>query len=41
MYPELLLYIDGRFQGLAGRQFQEVRDPATLEPLGRLPWATR
>ena len=40
MYPELLLYIDGHFHGLAGRQFQEVRDPATLEPLGRLPWAT-
>ncbi len=40
MYPELLLYIDGRFHGLAGRESQEVRDPATLKPLGRLPWAT-
>ncbi len=40
MYPELLLYIDGRFHGLAGRESQEVRDPATLKPLGWLPWAT-
>lgn len=40
-YPALTLYIDGRFLGVEGRQYQEVRDPATECVLGRLPWATR
>ena len=39
MYPSLSLYIDGRFAGVEGRKFQLVRDPGTLEVLGRLPWA--
>lgn len=39
MYPDLSLYIDGRFIGLEGRASQPVRDPATLEVLGQLPWA--
>lgn len=39
MYPDLSLYIDGRFIGLQGRASQPVRDPATLEVLGQLPWA--
>lgn len=40
-YPALTLYIDGRFLGVEGRQYQEVRDPATECVLGRLPWAMR
>ncbi|MEP6720070.1 MAG: NAD-dependent succinate-semialdehyde dehydrogenase [Variovorax sp.] len=39
MYPDLSLYIDGRFHGLEGRKSQEVRDPATQALLGFLPWA--
>lgn len=39
MYPELLLYIGGQFLGAEGRRHQDVRDPATGEVLGRLPWA--
>jgi succinate-semialdehyde dehydrogenase/glutarate-semialdehyde dehydrogenase len=39
MYPDLSLYINGRFIGLDGRRHQEVRDPATGDVLGRLPWA--
>lgn len=39
MYPNLSLYINGRFLGAEGRKFQDVRDPATLELLGHLPWA--
>ncbi|MBP1318200.1 NAD-dependent succinate-semialdehyde dehydrogenase [Herbaspirillum sp. 1130] len=39
MYPDLQLYINGRFHGLDGRRYQDVRDPATGEVLGRLPWA--
>ncbi|WP_443115521.1 NAD-dependent succinate-semialdehyde dehydrogenase [Herbaspirillum seropedicae] len=41
MYPDLQLYIDGRFHGVEGRRYQEVRDPATGDVLGRLPWAER
>lgn len=42
MYPALSLYIDGEFIGASQReQGQEVRDPATLALLGRLPWATQ
>ena len=40
MYPQLYLYIDGEFLDDQGRDGQDVRDPATLESLGRLPWAT-
>ncbi|MGJ7583518.1 aldehyde dehydrogenase family protein, partial [Variovorax sp. RHLX14] len=40
MYPELSLYIGGRFVGNDGRPGQEVRDPATFDLLGHLPWAT-
>lgn len=39
MYPELSLYIAGRFVGAEGRRTQAVNDPATQQPLGRLPWA--
>lgn len=41
MYPELSLYIGGRFLGAEGRAVQEVRDPATFELLGNLPSASR
>ncbi len=40
MYADLSLYIDGRFIGAGERAGQEVRDPATFERLGDLPWAT-
>ena len=39
MYPSLSLYIGGRFLGVDGRRSQEVRDPATSQVLGLLPWA--
>lgn len=39
MYPELSLYIAGRFIDAQGRRTQAVHDPATLQPLGLLPWA--
>lgn len=39
MYPELSLYIAGRFIDAQGRRTQAVPDPATLQPLGLLPWA--
>lgn len=39
VYPDLSLYINGRFLGVDGRQSQDVRDPATHELLGQLPWA--
>lgn len=39
MYPELSLYIAGRFIGAEGRRTQAVQDPATLQTLGQLPWA--
>ncbi|WP_285412678.1 NAD-dependent succinate-semialdehyde dehydrogenase [Variovorax sp. efr-133-TYG-130] len=39
MYPELSLYIAGRFIDAQGRRTQAVHDPATLRPLGLLPWA--
>jgi len=39
MYPELSLYIAGRFIDAQGRRTQTVHDPATLQPLGLLPWA--
>lgn len=41
IYPELSLYIGGRFLGVDGHQGQDVRDPATFDLLGRLPWAAR
>ena len=39
MYPELSLYIAGRFIDAQGRRTQAVHDPATLQLLGLLPWA--
>lgn len=39
MYPDLSLYINGRFLGTEGRKSQDVRDPGTQEVLGQLPWA--
>jgi len=39
MYPDLSLYINGRFLGVEGRKSQDVRDPGTQEVLGKLPWA--
>lgn len=41
MYPKLHLYIDGEFLDGQGREGQDVRDPATFETLGHLPWATQ
>lgn len=41
MYPTLTLYIDGEFIAATQRESQDVRDPGTLEVLGRLPWATQ
>lgn len=41
MYPPLYLYIDGEFIDSDQRDGQDVRDPATLEVLGILPWATQ
>ena len=40
MYPSLSLYINGRFLSAEGREVQTIRDPATQEALGELPWAT-
>jgi len=40
-YPDLSLYIGGRFLGVDGREGQDVHDPATGRVLGRLPWASR
>lgn len=40
MYPQLSLYIDGEFIGPQDRSGQVVRNPATFETLGQLPWAT-
>lgn len=39
-YPELALYINGRWLGKEGRDASEVLDPATERPLGLLPHAT-
>lgn len=41
MYPPLYLYIDGEFIDSDQRDGQDVRDPANLEVLGILPWATQ
>ena len=41
MYPELSLYIAGRFIGSEGRAGQDVHDPATAAVIGHLPWAVR
>lgn len=41
MYEDLCLYIDGEFIAAQGRREQDVFDPATGEPIGRLPHATR
>ncbi|MEN3297042.1 MAG: succinate-semialdehyde dehydrogenase / glutarate-semialdehyde dehydrogenase [Burkholderiales bacterium] len=41
MYPELSLYIDGKFIPAEGRPVQDVTNPSTLEKLGSLPHATR
>lgn len=40
-YPELKMYIDGEWVGLAGREFHQVLNPATELPLGRLPLANQ
>jgi succinate-semialdehyde dehydrogenase/glutarate-semialdehyde dehydrogenase len=39
MYPSLHCYIDGEFRGANARRRQPVRDPATHDLLGELPWA--
>lgn len=39
MYPTLALYIDGEFLHADGRRSADVRDPATDDVLGPLPWA--
>jgi succinate-semialdehyde dehydrogenase/glutarate-semialdehyde dehydrogenase len=40
MYEDLCLYIDGEFVEGGGRREQDVLDPATGGPIGRLPHAT-
>lgn len=40
MYPELSLYIDGKFLNGHGRKEQEVLNPATNLSIGKLPHAT-
>ncbi|MDO8177853.1 MAG: NAD-dependent succinate-semialdehyde dehydrogenase [Undibacterium sp.] len=40
MYPELSLYIDGTFVQGGGRFEQDVLNPATNLPIGKLPHAT-
>ena len=39
-YPVLALYVDGAWRGGAGRDAEDVLDPATERALGRLPHAT-
>lgn len=41
MYPQLFNYVDGQFLSGSRERGQEVRDPATLEPIGWLPWASQ
>jgi succinate-semialdehyde dehydrogenase/glutarate-semialdehyde dehydrogenase len=41
MYPQLSLYIDGQFIHGGGRHEQDVLNPATNQPIARLPHATR
>ena len=41
MYPQLSLYIDGRFLSGEGRKEQDVFNPASGEVIGKLPHATR
>ncbi len=41
MYPQLSLYIDGQFIHGGGRPEQDVLNPATNQPMARLPHATR
>ncbi|GMV47088.1 MAG: NAD-dependent succinate-semialdehyde dehydrogenase [Pseudomonadota bacterium] len=41
MYPQLSLYIDGRFLHGEGRKEQDVFNPASGEVIGKLPHATR
>jgi len=41
MYPQLSLYIDGQFIHGGGRKEQDVLNPATNQPIGKLPHATR
>ncbi len=40
-YPQLSLYIDGRFIHGGGRKEQDVLNPATNQPIAKLPHATR
>ncbi len=41
MYPQLSLYIDGQFISGGGRREQDVLNPATNQPIAKLPHATR
>lgn len=41
MYPELQLYIDGEWLGGAGRNGEDVLNPATGKALARLPHASK
>ncbi len=40
-YPQLSLYIDGQFIHGGGRKEQDVLNPATNQPIAKLPHATR
>ena len=39
-YPDLFLFVDGQFIGVEGRKHQDVLNPATGQPVGKLPHAT-
>jgi acyl-CoA reductase-like NAD-dependent aldehyde dehydrogenase len=41
MYPTLSLYINGEFISGGGRREQDVLNPATNQPIGKLPHASR
>jgi succinate-semialdehyde dehydrogenase/glutarate-semialdehyde dehydrogenase len=41
MYPQLSLYINGEFIHGGGRREQDVLNPATNQPIAKLPHATR
>src|SRR5438874_2431375 len=41
MYPDLALYIGGQWHGVGSRDGEDVLNPATGKPLGRLPHASK
>ena len=41
MYPNLELFIDGKWHGSDGRKGEDVINPATEKPLAQLPHASK